>query len=50
MATDTEWTWTILMSDGRYWHSESSCSIYVLLEAFERAGYRQEEIEAIIRH
>ena len=50
MNTDTKWTWTILMSDGKYWHAESSCSIDVLLEAFERAGYRKEEIEAIIRH
>jgi len=50
MTTDTKWTWTILMRDGKSWHSESACTIYILLEAFERAGYHEAQIEAIIRH
>ena len=50
MTTDTEWTWTILMSKGRLYHAESSCTIQTLLEAYVRAGYHEEEIEAIIRH
>lgn len=50
MATDSTWTWTILMAKGHIFHSDQSITLFELLRRFEKAGYHETEIEAIIRH
>lgn len=50
MPTDTTWTWTILMRDGKSWHIDMSCTIDFLLGLFYAEGFQETEIEAIIRH
>jgi hypothetical protein len=50
MATDLEWTWTIIMTRGRIFHDNDSINLYDLLTRYENAGHHEAEIEAIIRH
>ena len=50
MPTDSTWTWTILMRDGKLFHVDLSCNIHELISRFLKAGYHEAEIEAIIRH
>jgi len=50
MATDTTWTWTILMRDGESWHHAGSVTIEEALIIFYHEGHQEPEIEAIIRH
>ena len=50
MPTDTTWTWTILMQDGKWWHCPRSVPIDQLLHLYIEAGFHFAEIEAIIRH
>ena len=50
MTTDTKWTWTILMRDGRSWHVHEPVTLKKALEVFYAEGFQETEIEAIIRH
>jgi len=50
MTTDTKWTWTILMRDGKSWHYHSPVTLQEALEVFFLEGHQETEIEAIIRH
>lgn len=50
MTTDSNWTWTILMAKGKVFHSDQSITLFELLRRFDKAGYQETQIEAIIRH
>jgi len=50
MSLDTQWTWTILMRDGRSFHLHESVDIFQLIDRFQDAGNHVSDIEAIIRH
>lgn len=50
MPTDANWTWTILMRDGRSFHLHESVDVFELLDRFQDAGNHESDIEAIIRH
>lgn len=50
MPTDSKWTWTILMRNGKFYHVDESIDTWELLRRFEMDGHHDAEIEAIIRH
>lgn len=50
MATDHNWTWTILMTGGMRWHVHEGITLDELLKLFYAEGHQETEIEAIIRH
>lgn len=50
MATDSKWTWTILMAKGKIFHSDQAITLMELLTRFDKEGFNEHEIEAIIRH
>jgi len=50
MSTDTKWTWTILIREGKSIHIPLSITLEEALKVFYDMGNHQTEIEAIIRH
>jgi len=50
MTTDTKWTWTILMANGKIFRLKKALSLETLLKYYILAGYQLTEIEAIVRH
>jgi len=50
MDTDVEWTWTIILRDGKIWHLDKPVSLANALIAFYDQGGQEAEIEALIRH
>jgi len=50
MDTDIEWTWTILMRDGKSWHIDKPVTLARALTAFYDEGNEEACIEAVIRH
>jgi len=50
MDTDFEWTWTIILRDGRSWHIDKKVTLAKALTAFYDQGGQEGEIEAVIRH
>ena len=50
MDTDVEWTWTILLREGKFWHCKEAVTLAKALTKFYDEGGQEPEIEAVIRH